>query len=141
MSMYSFSPPSKKKAFQRFVNISTRCSSFRMKVNLDLSLIQSDDTIIVANNRQVLAIKQSLSEQHGSLKMPNIFSYTSWLQNYWQQNNPKRSIRLLSQMELRFFFKEIIQQDSINQSEVVIDELIKCYHLCKTHFILSLIHI
>jgi len=60
-----------------------------MKVNLDLSLIQSDDTIIVANNRQVLAIKQSLSEQHGSLKMPNIFSYTSWLQNYWQQNNPK----------------------------------------------------
>jgi len=106
-----------------------------MKVNLDFSLIQSDDTIIVANNRQVLAIKQSLSEQHGSLKMPNIFSYTSWLQNYWQQNNPKRSIRLLSQMELRFFFKEIIQQDSNNQSEAVIDELIKCYHLCKTHFI------
>ena len=106
-----------------------------MKVNLDLSLIQSDDTIIVANNRQVLAIKQSLSEQHGPLKMPNIFSYTSWLQNYWQQNNPKRSIRLLSQMELRFFFKEIIQQDSINHSEAVIDELIKCYHLCKTHFI------
>ena len=106
-----------------------------MKVNLDLSLIQSDDTIIVANNRQVLAIKQSLSEQHGSLKMPNIFSYTSWLQNYWQQNNPKRSIRLLSQMELRFFFKEIIQQDPVNHSEAVIDELIKCYHLCKTHFI------
>jgi len=106
-----------------------------MKVNLDLSLIQSDDTIIVANNRQVLAIKQSLSEQHGSLKMPNIFSYTSWLQNYWQRNNPKRSIRLLSQMELRFFFKEIIQQGSNNHSEVVIDELIKCYHLCKTHFI------
>ena len=106
-----------------------------MKVNLDLSLIQSDDTIIVANNRQVLAIKQSLSEQHGSLKMPNIFSYTSWLQSFWQQNNPTRSIRLLSQMELRFFFKEIIQQDSNNRSEVVIDELIKCYHLCKTHFI------
>ncbi len=106
-----------------------------MKVNLDLSLIQSDDTIIVANNRQVLAIKQSLSEQHGSLKMPNIFSYTSWLQNYWQRNNPKRSIRLLSQMELRFFFKEIIQQGSNNHSEAVIDELIKCYHLCKTHFI------
>ena len=105
-----------------------------MKVNLDLSLIQSDDTIIVANNRQVLAIRQSLSEQHGPLKMPNIFSYTSWLQNHWQQNNPKRSIRLLSQMELRFFFKEIIQQDSNNQSEVVIDELIKCYHLCKDTF-------
>ena len=106
-----------------------------MKVNLDLSLIQSDDTIIVANNRQVLAVKQSLSEQHGSLKMPNIFSYASWIQNYWQRNHPKRSIRLLSQMELRFFFKEIIHQDSNNYSEAVIDELIKCYHLCKTHFI------
>ncbi len=106
-----------------------------MKVNLDLSLIQSDDTIIVANNRQVLAVKQSLSVQHGSLKMPNIFSYTSWLQNFWQQNNPKRSIRLLSKTELRFFFKEIIQQDSNDHPEAVIDELIKCYHLCKTHFV------
>ncbi len=106
-----------------------------MKVNLDLSLIQSDDTIIVANNRQVLAVKQSLSVQHGSLKMPNIFSYSSWLQNFWQQNNPKRSIRLLSKTELRFFFKEIIQQDSNDRSEAVIDELIKCYHLCKTHFV------
>ena len=106
-----------------------------MKVNLDLSLIQSDDTIIVANNRQVLAVKQSLSVQHGSLKMPNIFSYTSWLQNFWQQNNPKRSIRLLSKTELRFFFKEIIQQDSNDHSEAVIDELIKCYYLCKTHFV------
>ena len=36
---------------------------------------------------------------------------------------------------LPIFFKEIIQQDSINHSEAVIDELIKCYHLCKTHFI------
>ena len=106
-----------------------------MKVNLDLSLIQSDDTIIVANNRQVLAIKQSLSEQHGLLKMPNIFSYTAWLQHYWQQNNPKRSIRLLSQMELRFFFKEIIQQNSVSQSEDTIDEFIKCYHLCNTQFV------
>ena len=106
-----------------------------MKVNLDLSLIQSDDTIIVANNRQILAVKQSLSVQHGSLKMPNIFSYTSWLQNFWQQNNPKRSIRLLSKTELRFFFKEIIQQDSNDHSEAVIDELIKCYYLCKTHFV------
>ncbi len=106
-----------------------------MKVNLDLSLIQSDDTIIVANNRQVLAFKQSLSERHGSLKMPNIFSYSSWLQNFWQQNNPKRSIRLLSKTELRFFFKEIIQQDSNDHSEAVIDELIKCYYLCKTHFV------
>ena len=106
-----------------------------MKVNLDLSWIQSDDTIIVANNRQVLAVKQSLSAQHGSLKMPNIFSYSSWLQNFWQQNNPKRSIRLLSKTELRFFFKEIIQQDSNDRSEAVIDELIKCYYLCKTHFV------
>ena len=106
-----------------------------MKVNLDLSWIQSDDTIIVANNRQILAVKQSLSERHGSLKMPNIFSYSSWLQNFWQQNNPKRSIRLLSKTELRFFFKEIIQQDSNDHSEAVIDELIKCYYLCKTHFV------
>ena len=106
-----------------------------MRVNLDLSFVQTNDTIIVANNRQVLAIKQSIYELNGSIKMPQIFSYRSWLEHFWKKNNPQRTIRLLSLLELRYILKEIIEKNSINNSEVIIDELIKCYSLCKTYFI------
>jgi probable DNA repair protein len=106
-----------------------------MRVNLDLSFVQTNDTIIVANNRQVLAIKQSIYELNGSIKMPQIFSYRSWLEHFWKKNNPQRTIRLLSLLELRYILKEITEKNSINNSEVVIDELIKCYSLCKTYFI------
>lgn len=106
-----------------------------MRVNLDLSFVQTNDTIIVANNRQVLAIKQSIYELNGSIKMPQIFSYRSWLEHFWKKNNPQRTIRLLSLLELRYILKEITEKNSINNSEVIIDELIKCYSLCKTYFI------
>ncbi len=106
-----------------------------MRVNLDLSFVQTNDTIIVANNRQVLAIKRSIYELNGSIKMPQIFSYRSWLEHFWKKNNPQRTIRLLSLLELRYILKEITEKNSINNSEVIIDELIKCYSLCKTYFI------
>ena len=106
-----------------------------MRVNLDLSLVQTNDTIIVANNRQVLAIKQSIYELNESIKMPQIFSYRSWLEHFWKKNNPQRAVRLLSLLELRYILKEITEKNSINNSEAIIDELIKCYSLCKTYFI------
>jgi probable DNA repair protein len=106
-----------------------------MRVNLDLSFVQTNDTVIVANNRQVLAIKQSIYKLNGSIKMPQIFSYRSWLEHFWKKNNPQRTIRLLSLLELRYILKEITKKNSINNSEVIIDELIKCYSLCKTYFI------
>ena len=106
-----------------------------MRVNLDLSFVQTNDTIIVANNRQVLALKQSIYELNGSIKMPQIFSYRSWLEHFWKKNNPQRTVRLLSLLELRYILKEISEKNSINNSEAIIDELIKCYSLCKTYFV------
>jgi len=52
-----------------------------MRVNIDLSDIQSKDTIIAANNRQALAIKQSMRLKSGTSKMPKIFSYQSWIES------------------------------------------------------------
>ncbi len=106
-----------------------------MRVSIDLSSINTNDTIIVANNRQVLAIKKSISTLKGVSKMPIVRSYKSWLENYWSQNNPSRSSRLLTQFELRFLLREICKADIKSDPSTFIDELIKCYTMCKTHFI------
>lgn len=106
-----------------------------MRVSLDLSLIKANDTIIVANNRQALAIKKSISELKGTSKMPKVSSYKSWLEDYWNQNNPSRSLRLLTQFEIRFLLKEISKEDVTSNPEAFIDELIKCYTICKAYFI------
>ena len=106
-----------------------------MRVNIKLSKIHQDDTIIVANNRQVLAIKRSISEQRGATKLPNIYSYTAWLEKLWQQQNTAHNLRLLSQSELRLLFKKIIESGPVAQPDIVIEELTKCYHLCKSYFI------
>lgn len=106
-----------------------------MRVKLDLSSIQDDDTIIVANNRQALAFKRTIIEQLGAVKMPSIHSYPAFLKKTWSQLNPKSSLRLLSDHELRILFSELINKCATQNPEAVTDEAIKCYRLMKTHFI------
>ena len=101
-----------------------------MRVNLDLSPIQATDTIIVANNRQALAIKRSLGN---ASKMPKVFSYQSWLERFWRSNNLNQDNRFLTQLEFRFLLKEFIKDASVKNPETFIEELIKCYKLCKSY--------
>jgi len=106
-----------------------------MRVKLDLSSIQADDTIIVANNRQALAFKRTIIEQLGAIKMPNIYSYSTFLKKTWSQLNPQSSLRLLSDYELRILLSELISDSATQNPGSVTDEAIKCYRLMKTHFI------
>ena len=100
-----------------------------MRVNIDLSDIQSKDTIIAANNRQALAIKQSMRLKSGTSKMPKIFSYQSWIEKFWRSNHPTKEYRLLSQLELRFMLKKFCK-DTNNNSQFQI----YCEHFYYTGF-------
>ena len=106
-----------------------------MRVKPDLSNIQADDTIIVANNRQALAFKRTIIDQLGAIKMPNIYSHSTFLKKTWSQLNPQSLLRLLSDHELRILFGELINDSAVQNPNAVIDEAIKCYRLMKTHFI------
>jgi len=104
-----------------------------MRVNLDFSSIDTTDTIIVANNRQTLAIKKSLSNANETHKNPKVFSYQSWLERFWRNNNPNQENRLLTQLELRFLFQEFTKDFSVKNPVTFIEELIKCYKLYKSY--------
>ena len=44
-----------------------------MRVNVDLTLIKPADTIIVANNRQALALKKSLADSNHGLRISKVY--------------------------------------------------------------------
>ena len=104
-----------------------------MRVNIDLSSIQAKDTIIAANNRQALAIKKSIPLASGASKIPRIFSYQSWIEKFWRSHNPTKEYRLLSHLELRFLLKKFCKDSPAKNPETFIEELIKCYRLCKSY--------
>ena len=57
-----------------------------MRINLDLSSIKSNDTIIVANNRQALALKKSLTHSNRASKISKVYSYQSFLEKFWKSS-------------------------------------------------------
>ena len=67
-----------------------------MRVNLDLSSIKSSDTVIVANNRQALALKKSLAQSDRASRLSNVYSYQSFLEKLWKSSQINQERRLLT---------------------------------------------
>ena len=51
-----------------------------MRVNLDLTPIKATDTIIVANNRQALAFKKSITNSDRASRISKVYAYQSLLE-------------------------------------------------------------
>ena len=104
-----------------------------MRVNLDLSSIKSNDTVIVANNRQALALKKSLAQSDRASRLSNIYSYQSFLEKLWKSSQINQERRLLTQLEFRFLLLQFSEEASVKNPETFIEELIKCYRLFKSY--------
>ena len=104
-----------------------------MRINIELSAINSNDTIIVANNRQALALKKSLTHSNQASRISKVYSYQSFLEKFWKSSQINQEKRLLTQLEFRFFLMKLCRDGSIKNPETFIEELIKCYKLCKSY--------
>ncbi len=104
-----------------------------MRVNLDLSQIKATDTIIVANNRQALAFKKSLANSDPATRNTKVYAYQSLLEKFWKSSKSNQEKRLLTQLESRFLLKKFCEEASAKNSEAFIEQLIKCYKLCKSY--------
>lgn len=106
-----------------------------MRININLSHIKPEDTIIVANNRQVIALKNSIVAQFGTIKIANIYSYTDFIKNTWIKINPQSSKRLISDFELKLLLTDIVAQDNNKNTNFLTQQTLKCYRLIKSYFI------
>ena len=72
-----------------------------MWINADLAQLTDQDSVVLANNRQVLAFKKTWGLQHGTSALPQTFAWKQYLQRTWKEINPNSSKRLISAIESR----------------------------------------
>ena len=106
-----------------------------MYLTADLSQIDTTDTIVVANNRQVLAFKRSFSKQHPNTQLPEIFSWQQYLKNYWKSQQFQNNQRLIDATEQRYLLEYSLDACSQTIHSQLINEVVKNYDYCTNHLI------
>ena len=106
-----------------------------MWINADLDQIQSSDTIVVANNRQVLALKKTWHQVRGNSALPKIFAWQQFLQKTFTQTQAHLTVRLISAIESRELMKLAMNELGQEYDAQLLDEVIKNYNYCSAYLI------
>jgi hypothetical protein len=101
-----------------------------MWINAQLKTIAKDDSIILANNRQVLAFKKTWGVQKGNAALPKILSWDQYLQATWQSLEANTEKRLISNIESRTLIQQSIQKSGQKVDNRLLDEVIKNNDYC-----------
>ena len=106
-----------------------------MLINANLTTLDSSSTIIVANNRQALAFKQTYSKQCPNTQLPKIFAWRQYLQHTWKATNFNSKLRLIDSIESRYLMSEVISQSGQRVHQLLLDEVLKNLDYCHNHLI------
>lgn len=106
-----------------------------MHLKTDLTHITSADTIVVANNRQVLAFKHTFAGQHPNTQLPQIFSWQQYLKHYWQSQQFHSELRLIDTAEQRYLMELSLEFNGQTVRNLLTNEVIKNYDYCANHLI------
>lgn len=104
--------------------------SLAMHINADLSQVSSKATVVLANNRQVIAFKHSYHQQHGHTALPKILAWRDYLKSCWQTLSQQHELRLLSEFEVRQLLGRFAQAQDDPR---LISEIVKNYAYVRDH--------
>lgn len=108
-----------------------------MRINTQLKQITANDVVVLANNRQVLAFKNTWMMEKGTSALPQILPWRQYLQNTWRALYPHTPKRLISVLESR----ALISQSMIRLGQVtdnrLLTEVCKNIDYCHAHLIKS----
>ena len=105
-----------------------------MRIDVDLSQIDANSLIILANNRQVIAFKRTWQEQKGVSQLPKVFSWQSYLQQRWKVLCRHSDARLLSGAEITHLWRGFIQTQQKITAQLL-REVLKNYDYTRNHLI------
>jgi len=106
-----------------------------MYFNVDLSHICTADTIVVANNRQVLAFKRTFASQQANTQLPTVLSWHQYLKHHWQSHQFNSNLRLIDSIEQRYLIESVLKQNNQAIHAQLTNEIIKNYDYCANHLI------
>ncbi len=106
-----------------------------MWINADLSAITAQDSIVLANNRQVLAFKKTWGLQKGICALPSVFSWQQYLQNTWRNIYPNSQHRFISSIESKACINWCITELGQIVDKQLLDEVVKNINYCYAHLI------
>ncbi|SMN01077.1 FIG01199495: hypothetical protein [uncultured Candidatus Thioglobus sp.] len=106
-----------------------------MWINTSLSNLSQNDTLVLANNRQVLALQNTWGLQKGNAPLPKILSWRQYLQKTWRMCAPNSSKRLLSNIESRILIKQSMLKSMQKVDNRLLDEVVKNNDYCYAHLI------
>ncbi len=104
-----------------------------MHLDVELSHLKATDTIVVANNRQVLAFKKSFTQQQPQAQLPKIFSWIQYLNHYWKTRQLHNQARLINAIEQRHLIESSLKACGQTTHTQLINEVIKNYDYCTNH--------
>ncbi len=118
-----------------------------MRINANLSQVTPNATVVLANNRQVIAFKHSYYQAHGSTALPKVLAWRDYLKGRWQALKQQHDLRLLSEFEIRQQLGAIAETDDprlineivkhyayVRDHRIALDELIQSHHSISTRF-------
>ncbi len=105
-----------------------------MRIDVDLSQIDANNTIILANNRQIIAFKRTWQEQKGVSQLPKVFSWQGYLQQTWKAHSQHHDVRLLSGAEIMHLWRGFIQTQQKITTQLL-REVLKNYDYTRNHLI------
>ncbi|WXT99481.1 MAG: hypothetical protein Ctma_0180 [Catillopecten margaritatus gill symbiont] len=107
-----------------------------MWINAETTNISKNDTVILANNRQVLAFKKTWGRQKGNSALPKSLSWQQYLQETWHSLEPNTEKRLISNNESRTLIEQsMMKLGQVNVDNRLLDEVIKNNDYCTAHLI------
>ncbi len=106
-----------------------------MLINAELTNLNAKDTIVLANNRQVLAFKKTFAIQHSNTQLPKALSWGQYLRHTWRQINPNSNLRFIDQIESRHLIKQSMQKLRQSTDQRLLDEVVKNNDYCANHLI------
>lgn len=106
-----------------------------MWINAQLDKISQDDIIVLANNRQVLAFKNTWHLQKGNCALPKALSWQQYLLQSWRTLAPNTSKRLISNIESRTLIAKSMRKLGQKTNNRLLDEVIKNNDYCHAHLI------
>jgi len=106
-----------------------------MWINADLAQLTDQDSVVLANNRQVLAFKKTWGLQHGTSALPQTFAWKQYLQHTWKATNPNSSKRLISAIESRTLIAQSMTRLGQTVDTRLLDEVVKNIDYCHAHLI------